>query len=70
MAIGWKGSLTGLLVTGLCPAGAAGSNSREESFRRQELDRDTRIAARQAATRLMATLDRHRVALQQRGKQR
>ncbi len=65
MAKRYKAVLAGALAATLCLAAAWWSSSRQVSFRRDELARDTRIVASQSAGKIWSALERHRVALQQ-----
>ncbi|HEU4400787.1 MAG TPA: ATP-binding protein [Candidatus Polarisedimenticolia bacterium] len=63
MARWQKAAVAGVAALSACLAAVAWANAREVAFRRQELQRETRVVARQSATRLQYTLELHLLAL-------
>jgi signal transduction histidine kinase len=61
----WKAVLSGTLMTAACLAALFLSNRRERNLLEGELERDTRLVARQFADRTRGALERHVIALQQ-----
>ncbi len=61
----WKATIAGILAAATCLGGVVWSNARERSFRRQELQRETRDVARQFTSHLQSGLEKHILALAQ-----
>ncbi len=60
-----KATLFGILAVAACLGALAWLDSREKTSRRLDLEKDTRVVARQFASRMHAGLERHLVGLQQ-----
>src|SRR2546425_3819040 len=60
-----QATLIGILAVAACLGGLAWLDSREKTSRRLDLEKDTRVVARQFASRMHAGLERHLIGLQQ-----
>ncbi|MBI4168624.1 MAG: CHASE domain-containing protein, partial [Acidobacteria bacterium] len=60
-----KSMLAGVLAASLCLGAASWAKARENSIRLKHIEEETRLVARQFATRVRSELEKHRIALQQ-----